>query len=170
VLACFMTALLDGKPMQLVDGGTARRTITSIYEAVDAVLRILERPAASQNQIFNIGNRNNEVTIAQLAELMRSIFAQLTGDARYRSHPIESVPSVLFYGEGYEDCDRRMPNLDRARRLLDWEPRASLEEILRETMRHYLELYGPQRGAQRPLAERSRRSASVRGSTTAAAH
>jgi UDP-apiose/xylose synthase len=162
-----MTALLDGKPMQLVDGGAARRTITSIHEAVDAVLRILQRPERSRNQIFNIGNRNNEVTIAQLAETMRSVYAEITGDPAYRNHPIEVVSSREFYGEGYEDCDRRMPRLDKARELLDWAPRASLEEILTETMRHYLELYGrdgrlPPRAAESRTARRPvRRSRQV---------
>jgi UDP-apiose/xylose synthase len=143
VLACFLTALLDGKPMELVDGGTNRRTITSIHDAIRALRLILERPERAQNQIFNIGNRDNEVTIAELARLMRRIYAEVSGDARYKDHPIVSVSSAAFYGEGYEDCDRRMPKIDKARELLGWEPRISLEDTLRETIAYYYALYGP---------------------------
>ena len=64
VLACFMTALLDRQPMQLVDGGQAYRTITYIDDAVDALEAILENPAKSKNQIFNVGNEAGEIKIA----------------------------------------------------------------------------------------------------------
>ena len=143
VLACFMKALLDRAPIQLVDGGAARRTIISIHDAVRAVLLMLQKRASAKNQIFNIGNRNNEVTMAELADLMRKTYAKITGDSYYNNHPIVSVSSDEFYGEGYEDCDRRMPNLDKAKELLGWEPVIPLEEALYETMvwyhKHYSE-------------------------------
>lgn len=142
VLASFMSALLQGRPMRLVDGGRARRTITSIHEAIDALVRMLERPVAARNRIFNIGNRQNEVSIAELAQRMREVYAEITGDASYREHPIEHVSAAELYGDGYEDCDRRMPRTDKARDLLGWVPRASLDEILRETMGYYHALYG----------------------------
>jgi UDP-apiose/xylose synthase len=142
VLACFMTALLDGKPMQLVDGGTARRTIVSIHDAIRAILAMLEKPDAARNQVFNIGNRRNEVTMAELADLMRRIYARVTGDPVHQHHPIVSVPGEVFYGEGYEDCDRRMPKLDKARKLLGWAPEIPLEEALFETIQYYHARYG----------------------------
>jgi UDP-apiose/xylose synthase len=142
VLACFMNALISGLPLQLVDGGHHRRTVVSIYEGIDALLLMLDRPDKARNQFFNIGNRNNEVTIAELAELMRRCYAEITGDPRYRDHPIEIVSSAAFYGEGYEDCDRRMPKTDRAEQLLGWVPHASVREILLETMTYYRDTYG----------------------------
>jgi UDP-apiose/xylose synthase len=142
VLACFMTALLDRQPMQLVDGGQAYRTITYIEDAVDALEAMLENPARSKNQIFNVGNRQGEIKIADLAELMRTTYAEITGDASFESHPIEDISSEKFYGEGYEDCDRRVPNVEKARRLLGWEAKTSLRETLRITMQYYYESYG----------------------------
>lgn len=143
VLACFMSALLKREPMQLVDGGTVRRTIVSIYEAVDAVCRALAAPDKAQGEIFNIGNRDNEVTIRELADRMRKVYAQITGDASYRNHPIVSVPAAEFYGEGYEDCDRRMPDLSKAERLLGWKPKIGLDELLLNTMTYFHEEYSP---------------------------
>jgi UDP-apiose/xylose synthase len=143
VLACFMTALLDGEPLRLVDGGWRRRTIVSIHDAVQAVLLMLEKPDRAQGQIFNIGNRDNEVTIAELADLMRKVYAGVAGDPAYANHPIEIVSGAAFYGQGYEDCDRRMPKVDKARDRLGWEPRQGLKEILTETVRYYCDRYGP---------------------------
>ncbi|PSN05847.1 hypothetical protein C7293_31140 [filamentous cyanobacterium CCT1] len=136
-----MTALLDNKPMQLVDGGQARRTIVSIHEAVDAICLMLEKPEKSQNQIFHIGNPYNEVTVAELAELMRQTYAKITGDSSFKDHPIISTSAQEFYGEGYEDCDRRMPNISKAKHLLGWDPKISLPDVLFETMSYYHEKY-----------------------------
>lgn len=141
VLACFMGALLDGRPLQLVDGGTARRTIVSIHDAIDAIERIVRRPDRVAGEILNIGNRDNEITIAALADLMRRTYADITGDPAYRTHPIELVAGEDLYGEGYEDCDRRMPDVGKAWELLSWRPRIALPEILAETMRAYHEAY-----------------------------
>jgi UDP-apiose/xylose synthase len=137
VLACFMTALMNDAPLQLVNGGRRRRTIISVHDAIDALLLMLSKPDKAQNEFFNIGNRNNEVTIAELADLMRCCYAEIIGDVRYREHPIEVVTGEQFYGKGYEDCDRRMPKLDRARELLGWAPQISLSQILLETMTYY---------------------------------
>lgn len=141
VLACFMAALIDKEPMQLVDGGTARRTITSIHEGVDAVIKVLENPTKSQNEAFNIGNRGNEVSMRELAELMRDIYAEITSDATYKNHPIIEISNDEFYGEGYEDCDRRLPNIDKAREKLGWNPKIDLREIMIETMQSYHDIY-----------------------------
>jgi UDP-apiose/xylose synthase len=142
VLACFMTALLDGKPMQLVDGGHAYRTITYIDDAVDALVAMLEQPEKSQNQIFNVGNRAGEVTIRELAHLMRDVAAEITGKESFRNHPIEEISGEEFYGKGYEDCDRRVPDIRKAESLLGWKAKTDLRETLRVTMGYYFENYG----------------------------
>jgi UDP-apiose/xylose synthase len=141
VLACFMAALLDREPMRLVDGGTARRTIVAVEEAVAAIERMLDRPAQAQNRTFNIGNRANEVTMRELAYAMRDLYAEITGDASYRDHPVVDVSAEDFYGPGYEDCDRRMPDLTQAERCLDWKPVRDLREILLPTMQDYHDRY-----------------------------
>lgn len=141
VLACFMAALLDGTPMQLVDGGHARRTIVSIADAMRAILAILARPERSQNAFFNIGNPRNELTMRALAELMRSSYARLSGDASACAHPIVEVDAADFYGPGYEDCDRRMPDISAARECLGWEPLDDARTTVEAAMAYYLEQY-----------------------------
>ncbi|MBW8889607.1 MAG: NAD-dependent epimerase/dehydratase family protein [Fibrobacteres bacterium] len=143
VLACFTAALLDRRPLPLVDGGTARRTFLAVEEAVQALGRMLERPAAAKNRIFNLGNPANETTIRGLAESMREAAASVTGDRGYLSLPLESVSAETFYGEGYADSDRRMPRIERARDLLGWEPREGLPGILRRTLEHAFSIHAP---------------------------
>jgi UDP-apiose/xylose synthase len=145
VLACFMTALLEGSPMYLVDGGAAYRTVTYIEDAVEGLMRILEQPERSQNQIFNIGNRLGEIAIRDLAFLMRDVAAEITGRTDFRDHPIEEVPGEVFYGAGYEDCDRRVPDMHKAEALLGWKAKTSLRETLRITMEYYFDAYGGSR-------------------------
>ncbi|HTZ04699.1 MAG TPA: NAD-dependent epimerase/dehydratase family protein [Gaiellaceae bacterium] len=145
MLASFMGSLLRGEPIRVVDGGGARRTILSIHDAVDAVILMLTHRPSAENQIFNIGNRANEVTILELADLMRRTYAEITGKRAYRRHAIEFVTGIELYGEGYEDCDRRMPRLDKATTRLGWEPRVPLREALRETMTYYHEHYDVER-------------------------
>ncbi|WP_345816672.1 DegT/DnrJ/EryC1/StrS family aminotransferase (plasmid) [Paraburkholderia sp. PREW-6R] len=160
VLACFMAALLNRTPMQLVDGGQARRTLVAVEEAAAAVELMLDRPERARNQIFNIGNSRNEVTIAELATLMRSTYAEITRDVSYNDHPIENVSGFEFYGAGYEDCDRRMPQLSKADELLGWKPSRSVKEILLHTMRDYHEHYACTEVHAPPQDCRARRSGS----------
>lgn len=141
VLACFMTALLDREPMKLVDGGNAFRTITSIHDAIDSMMLMVEKPEQAQFRIFNIGNKANELTVAELAERMRVIYAEVSGDPTYRDHPIEAVTSGDFYGKGYEDCDRRVPDIGLAETLLGWKPQHGIDGILRETIQYYYDAY-----------------------------
>ncbi|MDQ2999673.1 MAG: NAD-dependent epimerase/dehydratase family protein [Fibrobacterota bacterium] len=142
VLACFISALLDRKPLSLVDGGTARRTFLAVEEAVEALRMMLERPGLARNQIFNIGNPANEITIRGLAELMRKTAADITGDAGFLQLPLLDVTAEEFYGEGYADSDRRMPRIDKALRLIEWQPRQGLPEILRRTLEAAFRIHG----------------------------
>ncbi len=131
VLACFTAALLDKKPLTLVDGGHAQRTFLAVEEAVQALLTMVKNPAQAKNKVFNLGNPENEVSIKQLAEMMRDIAMEVTGDATYADLPLLDVPALEFYGEGYADSDRRMPNIERARQVLHWHPKRHLRDILR---------------------------------------
>lgn len=140
VMACFMDALLHGKPLQLVDGGSARRAFTWIGDAVDGVESILKHRDASIGQCFNIGNPSNEVSIQALAERMIRIYLELHPNCT--TLPETSVVSGgQFYGAGYQDSDRRMPSIAKARRLLGWNPHTDLETTLRQTMEWYVGHY-----------------------------
>ncbi len=140
VVACFFKALRDEAPLPLVDGGAARRTFVAISDATEAVSRMLARPEAAQGLLFNIGAPSNEATMRALAGLMIEEWSALTG--RPFPHGTRDVPSSQFYGDGYEDCDRRVPDITRARERLGWEPRADLRETVRRTLAGFRAQYG----------------------------
>lgn len=138
VFSFFMDALLHGSPMKLVDGGAQRRCYTYIDDAVDCAVRIVENPGGvCDREIFNVGSPGNEISIRQLAEMMRDIYAERFRRPGVPLPEIVSVSGEDFYGQGYEDSDRRIPDITKARTLLGWEPRWGLREILEATMRYY---------------------------------
>lgn len=153
VLANFMGALLDGKPLPLVDGGHARRMITSIHDAIDALMLMLAQPAQAQGRIFNIGNPANEVTMRDLALRMRQTFAAVTGRDLADVAPAQEISALDFYGEGYEDCDRRLASIEQARSQLGWEPTRSIDDILREVVQYYVAKFADEQAA--PVKQRA---------------
>ncbi len=89
----------------------------------DCIVRIIENPnGLTVMRPTDLQHRTpeNEVTIKELAHKMVEIF-----DKHFRRegdpHPeIKDVSSEDFYGKGYEDCDHRIPDVDKGRTLLDW--------------------------------------------------
>ncbi len=147
VFSHFMNALLYGTPMKLVDGGKNYRAYTYIDDAVECIVRILEnKGGVCDREIFNIGSPENEITIRQMAEMMREIF-----DAEFRQPgdplpEIISVPSEDFYGKGYEDCDRRIPDVTKARTLLGWQPDHSIRDVYYKSMKYFVERHRARQG------------------------
>lgn len=137
VFSHFMAALMADGPLRLVDGGHARRSYTYIADAVSAfelVLKSLDN--ACYNQIVNIGSPGNETTIRDLAILMKDLWFTLTGKTSKSS--LEDISGEQFYGKGYADCDRRIPDISKLTSL-GWSPRYSLRDTVKETMKYYIE-------------------------------
>ena len=148
VFSFFMEALLAGAPLKLVDGGSHRRCYTFIDDAVACLARIVENPGGvCDRQIFNVGSPQNEISIRGLAELMREIYGRLFGAPGAPRSALVDVPAADFYGEGYEDSDRRIPDIAKARTLLGWEPRWGLREMFEKTMAYYVDEDRRLRGA-----------------------
>ena len=134
VFSYFMSALMNGDPMRLVDGGKALRTFIHVDDLVSALITILDNPTQSNGQIYNIGNPRNEIMIADLATRMRDIFTRKF-DGEHGRSDIVSVDGQEFYGEGFEDTERRMPNIDKIAGL-GWAPKIMLDQLLEDTMRY----------------------------------
>jgi UDP-apiose/xylose synthase len=149
VLACFMNALLRGEALPLVNGGEQRRAFMDVSDMVEAVTRVLERPQRSKGEIFNLGNPDNDVSIAMLGELMAESFAQLYPErapARF-----EVVPAEAVYGAGYDDTTQRIPDVSKAMRLLNWKPQKALGDLLPSIVADYCERYADRVAAARPF-------------------
>lgn len=136
VLTQFIYNMVHGLPIQLVGGGEQRRCFTDIEDGIDALMAILRNEGnVADGQIFNIGNPKNNHSIRELAETLKRLLA---GFPEFRERALQATildtPSSSYYGEGYEDVEYRVPSIDKARRLLGWEPRFTLEDTLRKTL------------------------------------
>ncbi|MCA9470420.1 MAG: bifunctional UDP-4-keto-pentose/UDP-xylose synthase [Nitrospirales bacterium] len=142
VFSFFMDALINGGQMKLVDGGTHRRCYTYIDDAIEAIYAIVLNPNdVCDRQIFNIGSPKNEISIQELAVSMRDLYANEFSDKPSKLPEIVTVSSEEFYGVGYEDSDRRIPDISKAKVLLGWEPKWDIHNTLRATMSYYVKEY-----------------------------
>jgi UDP-apiose/xylose synthase len=132
----FMSALLTGGPIRLVNGGHVHRAFLHIADANEAFQTVLDHPDQTRHEIFNFGNPANNVTIREFARLMIETYQTLAG--RAATSAVEDMSGDEFYGIGYEDGDRLPPDVTKMR-ALGWEPRLDLCETLTLTIRHYLE-------------------------------
>jgi UDP-apiose/xylose synthase len=141
VLAAFMSALLAGDDLVLVDGGRQRRSFVAVDEFVDALVRVLARPERCQGQILNLGNPRNDVTVRALAGAIVTAYRAQRPDApRPR---LTTMRAEAFYGPGYDDSIVRVPSIRKAERLLGWRPRLTLEKMLPPIIADYLARYEP---------------------------
>ncbi len=138
VFAQFMSALLNGDPLRLVDGGKSLRCFTHVDDLVDALIFILDRPGQCKREIINIGNPRNEISIRDLALRMRDIFCREYQDRGAPLSELVDVSAEEFYGEGYEDTSRRLPDVSKLRKM-GWEPSRDLDVLLDDTMAYMFE-------------------------------
>ncbi len=136
----FISNIIFKKPIQLVDGGQQSRSFTFIDDGVDALIRIIaNKDGCATRQIFNIGNPKNDVSVAQLAQLMIEAFKNYPD---YREHAeqaqVVEVPSAQYFGKYYQDIQRRVPSIKNATERLGWTPKVGLEQAIRLTLDYHL--------------------------------
>jgi len=152
VFSHFVSALKDGEPMRLVNGGLQRRSYTYIDDATDCILKIIQNFGnVCDRQIFNIGSPRNEISIRDLALKMRDIYRERWWDGTSPLPDLTEVPGDIFYGEGYDDSDRRIPDVTKAGTLLQWQPSYDLEATIVRSMAYWFEGAG---STPSPEAER----------------
>jgi len=141
VVTQFMVDLAQGSPIRLVDGGEQKRCFTYLEDGIDGLMKILEnRDGICDSEIFNLGNPANECSVRELAEKLVALFkVRRASLPAYREPRIEGIGAEAFYGRGYQDIAVRKPSVEKARRLLGWEPRTSLDTALGVTMDAFLD-------------------------------
>ena len=141
VVTQFIAELLLKRPINLVDGGRQKRCFTYVDDGIAALMKILENENdVCKNQIINIGNPRNECSVKELADILKDLFKahpDHKNDSSFSS--IVEVPADTFYGKGYQDIYTRKPSIEKARSLLNWEPKIDLIESMRLTVNSFLE-------------------------------
>lgn len=124
VIPRFVRQALAGEPLTVFGDGTQTRCFTHVLDVVDALLRLIDEPAAI-GQTFNVGS-GSEISILDLALEV----AARTG----RRSSVELIPYEEAYETGFEDMHRRVPDTALLRGLTGWAPRRMLDDILLETI------------------------------------
>ena len=129
VLPTFVQSALLGKPITVFGDGTQSRSFTYISDVIGAIIKLMDEPAA-EGDVFNIGN-DSEVTINQLAETVK----RMTGS----DSEIEHISYEKAYGPGFEDMERRCPNIDKIKNFIGFEPSHDLESIVQSVIDYFKE-------------------------------
>ena len=126
VVPRFVAAALKNEPLTVYGSGAQSRCFCHVYDAVRGILAIIDSQATI-GDAFNIGN-NQEVTIEDLAKKV----IEQTGS----TSTIQKIAYEAAYSAGFEDMQRRVPDISKAKALIGWVPTLSLAEIIADVANH----------------------------------
>jgi UDP-glucose 4-epimerase len=140
VVPRFVQQALRGEPLTVYGDGQQTRCFTEVSDAITAMQRLMETPAA-MGETFNIGN-SREITIEKLAQTVIEMTCS-KAEIRY-------VPYEVAFEAGFEDMQRRVPDVSKLRAATGFAPEIPLEQALGSIIRYFR---SPQAGVRRaPVA------------------
>ena len=120
VVPRFVKAALENKTLQIYGDGNQSRVFCHVLDAASAVTQLMETEK-SIGEVFNVGGIG-EVTINELAEKVITLTKS--------NSKTEYVPYELAYARGYEDMQRRIPDITKVSNFLNWKPERLLPKII----------------------------------------
>ena len=140
VITQFILNLVEGSPIRLVDGGLQKRCFTDYRDGVECLFKIIEDKNGQCNgQIFNIGNPDNEYSMADLADVLREKFAAHPRRSEFPPDSgTECIEARTYYGDGYQDVQHRRPSIRLSQKILGWTPNVPFEQSVAETLEYFL--------------------------------
>ena len=127
VIPRFVKAALLGHPLRVFDDGKQVRCFSYVDDIIGGVLALAEHPEA-EGEIFNLGS-TEAVSIEELATKI----IRMTNSVS----EIEYIPYEQAYEKGFEDLRRRVPDINKARNMVGFEPETSLDELLRRVIEYF---------------------------------
>lgn len=122
VVPRFVSAALKNEPLAVYGSGDQIRCFCHIDDAVRALLLLIESDKAV-GKVFNVGN-NQQITIMELAKKVIKITRSTS--------IIETIPYEKAYPAGFEDMQRRVPDISKIRNVLGWTPQIGLDQIIQD--------------------------------------
>jgi UDP-glucose 4-epimerase len=126
VVPRFVSAAVSGSVLSVYGSGEQIRCFCHVADAVRAMLLVMDSDKAI-GEVFNVGN-NQQISIMDLAKKVISV----TGS----SSAIEMVAYEKAYPAGFEDMERRVPDISKIERVLGWKPQIGLEQIIKDIAAH----------------------------------
>jgi dTDP-glucose 4,6-dehydratase len=115
----FVYQALTGKPITVYGSGQQTRSFCYVSDLIEGIYRLMQ---SEEHAPVNIGNPH-EITILEFAERIRTL--------------LRSAVAIEFKPLPQDDPRQRCPDISKARRLLQWEPKVDLEEGLRRTLEYF---------------------------------
>jgi UDP-glucose 4-epimerase len=122
VVPRFVSAAISGEAISVYGDGKQSRSFCHIDDVIEALLLIIASPRAI-GQVYNVGN-NFEISIGDLAKKVIEITKS--------SSKIEFKPYADAYGPGFEDLERRVPDISKMKADLGWAPKRDLTQVIED--------------------------------------
>ncbi len=126
VVPRFVKSALQNEPINIYGDGTQSRVFCHVYDAIEALL-VLVGTDKTINEVYNVGG-TGEVTIKQLAE---AVIKQTNSNPT-----IEYIPYEIAYAPGFEDMQRRVPDISKIKEAIAWQPQRDLTQIIADVADH----------------------------------
>ena len=120
VVPRFVQFALKNEPITIYGNGGQTRCFGHVLDAVDAVVRI----AFADNTVGKVINIGNDYEIS-INDLAKKVIAETNSKSE-----IVYVPYEEAYGDGFEDMERRVPNIELIKSLVGWEPKRDLSTMI----------------------------------------
>jgi UDP-glucose 4-epimerase len=122
VVPRFVKAALKNEPIKVYGDGTQSRCFCHVADAVNGILKVIDSDQ-TLGEVFNIGN-NSEISILDLAKKVISITNSKSS--------IELVPYEDAYAPGFEDMQRRVPDISKIKKFVGWAPELDLDTVIKD--------------------------------------
>ena len=122
VVPRFVTAAIRNEPIQVYGSGDQIRCFCHVSDAIRALLLVIDSDEAL-GQVFNVGN-NHQISIMNLAKKVIEIIGSKS--------EISKLPYSEAYPAGFEDMQRRVPDISKIKNALGWSPEIGLEQIIKD--------------------------------------
>lgn len=122
VVPRFIKSAISNHDIVIFGDGNQTRCFAHVLDVIDAIISVAFAPNTI-GKVINIGN-NHEISINNLASI---VIAETNSKSLVIHKPYQTA-----YGQGFEDMERRVPNIDLIRELLGWTPSRNLSTIIQD--------------------------------------
>jgi len=124
VVSNFINQAIEKKPLTIYGQGKQTRSFCYVSDMVEGLYLLATTPKLA-GEIINIGNQN-EKTILEIADIIKKL--------------TQSLSEIAYKTIGQDDPKRRCPDITKAKKLLNWQPKIELEEGLKQTIEYFKNL------------------------------
>lgn len=121
VISNFINQAIEGLPITIYGEGSQTRSFCYVDDMIEGIISAM-LAKNTKGEVINLGNPD-ERTIKEIAAMIKSLTS--------------SQSSIINEPRPEEDPDRRMPDINKAKKLIQWEPKISVEEGIKKTIEYF---------------------------------